>query len=835
MTDEFGHPVLPDYDFDREVGRGGMGTVYLYRNAISQRPEVVKLLSREVLGKPGNRERFEREIRAAFRLQHPNIVAAYSTHRLGDALAFCMEYVEGDDLMRVVQQEGPLPAGMAAGFAVQALAGLQHAHERGMVHRDIKPGNLMRTREAGRAVVKVLDFGLAKFGGEEGATAESHLTHYGQVLGTPDFIAPEQIRNTAGADIRADIYSLGCTLFYLLAGRPPYTGESLFDLFEQHIHREPPDLDRLRPGLPPGLAAAVTRLMAKDPADRPQTPAEAADLLLAFVQSGTNSYPSLQLLTPTTSADSATTPPLAQKRASDPTPAKPVPVVQFLSLSHTSTPPASSSRHRIRPAPPEPKGGWLLPVSVGAFLLAAVGALAFVLSSGSPATPPTPASTPGTPDTPPTPDIKSNGDQKSKVEPKPKDDPKTKVEPKPKDDTSLKKEMPKSDGFIELVGPTAAPSPPYWQVGVAELKAGPLTLDGGASGAAVLFEKPPAGDFDLTADLVLTGGGGLVARGDRRLVAGPAGYLIGLGQDNAPEYVAGAIHRWGHPAGVRKPLATGDPAWAKPGEAVRVKVEGRGATLVVTVNGKPPVRVTDAQGYTDGRFGLAVSPGSKLEVRRLAVLPKPPAEATEAAPADPDFRPLLTADRLDGWQVQRDELGWEAIGRTLHGAARPGVRSLDGNLLTETSHADFVLRFEYWLEAGAVAMVSVRVDPTDGRVSHPRLVLSDATPPPAKEPKGKGPPKDLPTGSLVGMDADTKQPANPLPFPAGTWHTVELTVDHQSCRVEIDGRLVNEQTLGNKPATKFVPGLKRQTGRIGVTAYAGAIRVRNLRVKDLKP
>ena len=828
MTDELGHPILPDYDFDREVGRGGMGTVYLYRNAISQRPEVVKLLSREVLGKPGNRERFEREIRAAFRLQHPNIVAAYSTHRLGDALAFCMEYVEGDDLMRVVQQEGPLPAGTAAGFAVQALAGLQHAHERGMVHRDIKPGNLMRTREAGRAVVKVLDFGLAKFGGEQGATAESHLTHYGQVLGTPDFIAPEQIRNTAGADIRADIYSLGCTLFYLLAGRPPFTGESLFDLFEQHIHREPPDLDRLRPGLPPGLAAAVARLLAKDPADRPQTPAEAADLLLPYVQSGTNSYPSLQLLTPTTSAGSATTPPLAQKRPGDPTPAKPVPAAQFISLSHTTTPPAGSGRHRVRPPPPEPKGGWLLPVGVGAFLLAALGALAFVLFNGPPATPPTPS-------TPPTPEIKSNDDQKSKVEPKPKDDPPPKVEPKPKDDPPPKKEPPKSDGFIELVGPSAAASSPYWQVGVGELKAGPLTLDGGASGAAVLFEKPPAGDFDLTADLVLTGGGGLVVRGERRLAVGQAGYLIGLGQDNAPEYVAGAIHRWGHPAGVRKLLATGDPTWAKPGEAIRVKVEGRGVTLTVTVNGKPPVRVTDAQGYTDGRFGLAVSPGSRLEVRRLAVLPKPPAEATEPAPSDPDFHPLLTADRLDGWQVQGEDLSWEAFRQTLVGTAKPNPQGVVGNLLTESSHADFVLRFEYWLEPGSVAMVSVRVDPTDGRVTHPRLVLTDpALPPPPKDPKGKSPPKDPPTGSLVGMDAGTKYPANPAPFLTGTWHTVELTVDRQSCRVEIDGQVVNELTLGSKPAAKFIPGLKRQSGRIGVTAYAGTIRVRNLRVKDLK-
>ena len=134
-----------------------------------------------------------------------------------------MEYVEGLDLAKLVKAKGPLPVAHACNFVYQAALGFQHAHEQGMVHRDIKPGNLMLSREGKKAVVKVLDFGLAKVTSE--GQADSGLTREGQMLGTPDFIAPEQIRDAQSADIRADIYSLGCTLYYLLTGDPPFQGE----------------------------------------------------------------------------------------------------------------------------------------------------------------------------------------------------------------------------------------------------------------------------------------------------------------------------------------------------------------------------------------------------------------------------------------------------------------------------------------------------------------------------------------------------------------------------------------------------------------------------------
>ena len=202
---------LPDYELKRELGRGGMGVVYLAHNKLMGRDEVLKVMGSHIIDKPQVYERFLREIRAVAKLRHPNIVTAYSAARLGQSIALAMEYVEGLDLSKMVRAKGPLPVPVACNFAFQAALGLEHAHEEGLVHRDIKPGNLMLTRKGKKATIKVLDFGLAKATRSE-SFAQS-LTHEGQALGTPDFIAPEQITNAQTVDIRADIYSLA----------PPFT------------------------------------------------------------------------------------------------------------------------------------------------------------------------------------------------------------------------------------------------------------------------------------------------------------------------------------------------------------------------------------------------------------------------------------------------------------------------------------------------------------------------------------------------------------------------------------------------------------------------------------
>ena len=257
-----------------------MGVVYLAHNRLMGRDEVLKVMGRQIVEKPGVLDRFLREIRAVAKLRHPNIVSAYSATRIGESIVFSMEYVEGLDLSKIVKAKGPLPVAHACNFIHQAALGLQHAHEEGLVHRDIKPHNLMLSRKGDKATVKVLDFGLARVTREE--KIDGGLTLEGQALGTPDYIAPEQILDAHNADIRADIYSLGGTLYYLLTGHPPFKANSLYDMYQAHISRNADPLNLVRPEVPAELAALVAKMMAKDPSRRFQTPGEVAPALTPF-------------------------------------------------------------------------------------------------------------------------------------------------------------------------------------------------------------------------------------------------------------------------------------------------------------------------------------------------------------------------------------------------------------------------------------------------------------------------------------------------------------------------------------------------------------------------
>jgi tRNA A-37 threonylcarbamoyl transferase component Bud32 len=277
----------PDTEILRELGRGGMGVVYLVQNKLMGRKEVLKVVSSHLLDRKGVLERFLREIRAAAQLRHPNIVTAYAAARVGESIVFSMEYVDGYDLAELVEKKGPLPVAQACNFAYQAALGLQHAHEHGMVHRDIKPSNLMVARVGNRPVVKILDFGLAKLTSEGGVDAG--LTHDGQMLGTPHYVAPEQTVDAQNAGIRADIYSLGCTLYCLLAGHPPFDAPSLFELLQAHHSMDARPLNFVRPGVPVELAAVVAKMLAKEPQRRFQTPGEVAKALVPFFKKGVGS------------------------------------------------------------------------------------------------------------------------------------------------------------------------------------------------------------------------------------------------------------------------------------------------------------------------------------------------------------------------------------------------------------------------------------------------------------------------------------------------------------------------------------------------------------------
>jgi serine/threonine protein kinase len=256
--------------------------VYLARNKQMDRLEVLKVVNRALLDRPGTVERFLREIRSAAALEHKNVVRAYACLQVGKLLALVMEYVEGEDLAHLVDRRGPLSISSACSSVIQAACGLQEAHNKGMVHRDIKPQNLLLSRKLKE--VMILDFGLAKVASEK--AVEQGLTAAGKMLGTPGYVAPEQILDAAKADIRADIYSLGCTLYYLVRGHPPFDAPSLFVLLQAHQFLDARPLNEERPDVPPELAAVVAKMMAKEPAKRYQQPIEVAQALAPFIKPG---------------------------------------------------------------------------------------------------------------------------------------------------------------------------------------------------------------------------------------------------------------------------------------------------------------------------------------------------------------------------------------------------------------------------------------------------------------------------------------------------------------------------------------------------------------------
>jgi serine/threonine protein kinase len=244
-----------------------------------QRTVALKLIRKEKLANEESIKRFYQEIQAAAQVHHPNVVVAYDAGPAGGAHYFAMEYVEGKDLHRLVQDEGPLPAGRACDCVRQAAMGLRHAHERGLVHRDIKPSNLLLSKDAtGADVVKILDMGLARLHIPGGGAAKG-LTQSGHVLGTPDYLAPEQALDARSADVRSDLYSLGCTLYFLLTGQPPFSGASMAEVLLKHQMAEPEAPVGGWGEVPDSVRAILRKLIAKKPEDRFQTPHQLIEAL----------------------------------------------------------------------------------------------------------------------------------------------------------------------------------------------------------------------------------------------------------------------------------------------------------------------------------------------------------------------------------------------------------------------------------------------------------------------------------------------------------------------------------------------------------------------------
>jgi serine/threonine protein kinase len=276
--------AIPGYRIDGVIGTGGMGTVYLARQLNLDRPVALKVMSAAWASDPVSAARFVREAYAAAQLNHPNVVQIFDIGECGGSRYFSMEYVAGKCLADATRTDGPLDVETAVGYALQAARGLKHAHDRGIIHRDVKPDNLLLDPHG---VVKVADLGLVKTpdlsayqdrlsdSSDSGLhTIPPHMTGVKVALGTPAFMAPEQCRDATAVDHRADVYSLGCTLYSLVTGRQPFDADDSLGLMKKQAYEPPVPPEQLNPRVPPEVSAVILRMMAKSPGERPKSMGE---------------------------------------------------------------------------------------------------------------------------------------------------------------------------------------------------------------------------------------------------------------------------------------------------------------------------------------------------------------------------------------------------------------------------------------------------------------------------------------------------------------------------------------------------------------------------------
>jgi serine/threonine-protein kinase len=375
--------VVGPYHLLEPLGRGGMGEVFKALQRRLNRVVALKVIRQDCVSQDQEAiQRFQREARAAAQLSHPNVVVVYDADQADNRHYIAMEFVEGTDLGRLVKETGPLPISQACEFIRQAAMGLQHAHECGLVHRDIKPSNLLVTTKprgisgfhrrptlpgrpgervsghgektmiirtgranslaappredqstveppraikpvigpSSEAVIKILDMGLARLiDSSDNRLAHQSLTEEGVLMGTPDYIAPEQARNARAADIRSDLYSLGCTLYFLLTGQPPFPTGTVVEKLLMHQLDDPQPIDELRPAVSAEVQAVVRKLTAKRPEDRYQTPAELIEAITALPPSGSSTaVPRPEPAAPAVSSPPATLIPKQLERSDRP-------------------------------------------------------------------------------------------------------------------------------------------------------------------------------------------------------------------------------------------------------------------------------------------------------------------------------------------------------------------------------------------------------------------------------------------------------------------------------------------------------------------------------------
>ena len=277
--------TIGSYKILSQLGAGAMGEVYLAEHRHLKRKAAVKLLAPEIVGRPDLLERFFLEARATSAIDHPGIVQVFDCEVDATGRPYIvMEYLEGETLAATLARRGALPGATVARLARGMAEALEAAHAKGIVHRDIKPENIFVQAQPPDSV-KLVDFGIAKLAGDFRA-GQVHQTRNGAMMGTPLYMSPEQCRDSGKIDFRTDLYSLGCVIYEMLTGRPPFTQEALGDLVVAHLTEQPKDARAVNPSAPKALAELTAELLRKDPAQRPANMRAVADRLAAFIEIG---------------------------------------------------------------------------------------------------------------------------------------------------------------------------------------------------------------------------------------------------------------------------------------------------------------------------------------------------------------------------------------------------------------------------------------------------------------------------------------------------------------------------------------------------------------------
>jgi eukaryotic-like serine/threonine-protein kinase len=379
------------YEVLSHIATGGMGAVYKARDVELRREVALKILPPELAAKPALLERFKREAIHAARLRHENIVTLFECGEVGGTHYLALEFVQGIDLGDYIDRNGKLDPEEARIISLQAARALDHAHHQGIIHRDIKPSNFLLSRPKGGLLVKMTDFGLARVAGDE----DFRVTRAGTTVGTIDYISPEQARDSALADIRSDLYSLGCTLFHMLAGRAPFADGGLTERLYKHIEEKPPNVLDFNPRVSPELCAVLYKLLAKKPEDRYQTPAELLDDLLHLDRVTVQRTPVMQRDVLAELAASAIDEMPAKSSERRSPPLKPKPIKRRHAEVETAERTAAKTRAIDAPRGPKP---WLLGGSVVALVaLVVVGVLIAWRLIGKTKTPDSPDNKESTP------------------------------------------------------------------------------------------------------------------------------------------------------------------------------------------------------------------------------------------------------------------------------------------------------------------------------------------------------------------------------------------------------------------------------------------------------